>query len=116
MDVLWKSLVYSLRMLLKRPIATALMWTWYLLSQHPEVEARLHAEVDDVLGSGGPATFDDLPRLRYTESVLAESMRLYPPTWRLVRRAKGRCTACGYDCGGLAGDAAACPECGETRS
>lgn len=68
-------------------IATALMWTWYLLSQHPEVEARLHAEVDDVLGSGGPATFDDLPRLRYTESVLAESMRLYPPTWRLVRRA-----------------------------
>lgn len=68
-------------------IATAMMWTWYLLAQHPDVEARLHAEVDEVLASGGPATFDDLPRLRYTESVLAESMRLYPPTWRLVRRA-----------------------------
>jgi cytochrome P450 len=68
-------------------IATALMWTWYLLSQHPEVEARLHAEVDNVLGTGGPATLDDLPRLSYTERVLSESMRLYPPTWRLVRRA-----------------------------
>lgn len=68
-------------------IATAMMWTWYLLAQHPDVEARLHAEVDEVLAGGGPATFDDLPRLRYTEGVLSESMRLYPPTWRLVRRA-----------------------------
>lgn len=68
-------------------IATALMWTWYLLSEYPEVEARLHEEIDDVLGEGHPATFDDLPRLKYTEKVLAESMRLYPPTWRLVRRA-----------------------------
>lgn len=68
-------------------IATAMMWTWYLLSQHPEVEARLHAEVDEVLAAGRPATFDDLPRLSYTEKVLSESMRLYPPTWRLVRRA-----------------------------
>ena len=68
-------------------IATALMWTWYLLSEHPEVEARLHAEIDEVLSEGHSATFDDLPRLKYTEKVLAESMRLYPPTWRLVRRA-----------------------------
>ncbi len=68
-------------------IATAMMWTWYLLSQHPEIEERLHAEVDEVLRAGGPATFDDLARLPYTQSVLSESMRLYPPTWRLVRRA-----------------------------
>jgi cytochrome P450 len=68
-------------------IATALMWTWYLLSQHPEVEARLHAEVDAALATGGPATLDDLPRLSYSEQVLSESMRIYPPTWRLVRRA-----------------------------
>lgn len=68
-------------------IATAMIWTWYLLSKHPEVEARLHAEVDEVLADGGPATFDDIPRLPYTERVLSESMRLYPPTWRLVRRA-----------------------------
>jgi cytochrome P450 len=68
-------------------MATALMWTWYLLSENPEAEARLHAEVDEVLSLGGAATFDDLPKLRYTEQVLSESMRLYPPTWRLVRRA-----------------------------
>lgn len=68
-------------------MATALMWTWYLLSQNPEAEARLHAEVDEVLAGGNAATLDDLPRLRYTEQVLAESMRLYPPTWRLMRRA-----------------------------
>jgi len=68
-------------------MATALMWTWYLLSQHAEAEAKLHAELDAVLAGGGGPTFDDLARLPYTECVLAESMRLYPPTWRLVRRA-----------------------------
>jgi cytochrome P450 len=68
-------------------IATALMWTFYLLSGHAEAESRLHAELDRVLGDGRPATFEDLRRLPYTEMVLAESMRLYPPAWRLVRRA-----------------------------
>lgn len=68
-------------------MATALMWTWYLLSQHAEVEARLHRELDEVLTGGRPALFDDLKRLPYTERVLAEAMRLYPPTWRMVRRA-----------------------------
>jgi cytochrome P450 len=62
------------------------MWTFYLLSEHPEVEARLHAELDGALGDR-PATFEDLRRLPYTEMVLAEAMRLYPPAWRLVRRA-----------------------------
>jgi cytochrome P450 len=68
-------------------MSTTLMWTWYLLSQHKEVEERLHAEVDAALADGRAATFDDLKRLPYTECVIAESMRLYPPTWRLVRRA-----------------------------
>jgi cytochrome P450 len=67
--------------------ATALMWTWYALSQNPEAESRLHAELDEVLDGERPAGFEDLPRLRYTERVLCEAMRLYPPTWRLVRRA-----------------------------
>ena len=66
--------------------ANALTWTWYLLSQHPEVETRLHEEVDAVL-AGRPPTVEDLPRLRYTEMVLAEAMRLYPPAWVLGRRA-----------------------------
>src|SRR5215218_4797704 len=66
--------------------ANALAWTWYLLSQNREVEARLHAELDEVL-AGRPPTAEDLPRLRYTEMVFAESMRLYPPAWILGRRA-----------------------------
>jgi cytochrome P450 len=67
--------------------ATALLWTWYALSQNPEAEARLHEELDAVLDGERPAGFEDLARLPYTERVLCESMRLYPPTWRLVRRA-----------------------------
>lgn len=68
-------------------IATALMWTFYALSQNPEAEARLHSELDAVLEGGRAATFEDLKQLQYTERVLNEAMRLYPPTWRLVRRA-----------------------------
>ena len=65
--------------------ANALTWTWYLLSQHPEVEAKLHQEIDAVLGGRLP-TANDVARLRYTEMVFAESMRLYPPAWILGRR------------------------------
>jgi len=75
--------------------ANALAWTWYLLSQHPEIEARFHAEVDDVL-KGGLPTVEDFPRLRYTEMVLAESMRLYPPAWTIGRRALGDYQINGY--------------------
>jgi cytochrome P450 len=65
--------------------ASALTWTWYLLSEHPEVEAKMHAEVDSVLGGRHPS-FDDLPHLSYTRNILAESMRLYPPVWLMGRR------------------------------
>jgi cytochrome P450 len=58
--------------------ANALTWTWYLLAQHPDVEARFHAEIDSTLGGRLPSA-DDLPSLPYTRMVLAESMRLYPP-------------------------------------
>ena len=68
-------------------IATALMWTFYALSRNPSAESQLHAELDAVLEDGRAATFEDLKRLQYTERVLCEAMRLYPPTWRLVRRA-----------------------------
>jgi cytochrome P450 len=64
--------------------SNALTWTWYLLSQHPEIEARLHEELDAVLGGRLPE-FNDVAQLRYTEMVLAESMRLYPPAWAIGR-------------------------------
>lgn len=67
--------------------ANALTWTWYLLSQHTEVEAKLHAEIDAVLEGGRWPTVEDVPQLKYTEMVLAESMRLYPPAWALGRLA-----------------------------
>ena len=64
--------------------ANALTWTFYLLQQHPEVEARLVAELDAVLGERVP-TFQDLPRLAYTARVFDEAMRLYPPAWLISR-------------------------------
>ncbi|HWR37824.1 MAG TPA: cytochrome P450 [Clostridia bacterium] len=67
-------------------MAIALTWTWYVLSQNPDARERMYAEVDAVLGSRA-ATCDDLPKLRYTEMVLAESMRLYPPAWAMGRQA-----------------------------
>ena len=66
--------------------ADALTWTWYLLSQNPAAEAAFHAELDRVLGGRLPS-FQDLPLLRYTESVFAETLRLYPPAWGIGRRA-----------------------------
>lgn len=76
-------------------LANTLTWTWYLLSQHPEVEARLHAELKAVLGDH-PPTVEDLEKLTYTRAVLAESMRLYPPVWNLTRRAVADCEIGGY--------------------
>jgi cytochrome P450 len=67
--------------------ANALSWTWYLLSQHPEVERRLHQEIDAVLGGRAPE-LADLPQLRYAEMVFSEALRLYPPAWAIGRMVK----------------------------
>lgn len=67
--------------------ATALSWAWHLLAQHPQAEARLHAEVDAVLPDGRLPTLDDLPKLRFAEMVFYEALRLYPPAWIFVREA-----------------------------
>lgn len=64
--------------------AKALSWTFYLLGQHPDVEARLTMELAEVLNGCVP-TVEDLPRLPYTWMVIEESMRLYPPIWLLSR-------------------------------
>ena len=66
--------------------ANVLTWTWYLLAQHPTVEATLHAELESVLGGRLP-TETDISRLPYTRMVLTEAMRLYPPAWLMTRRA-----------------------------
>jgi cytochrome P450 len=68
--------------------ANALTWTWYLLSQSPDVERRLHDEIDAVLGDRLPEV-TDLPALGFVERVVTESMRLYPPAWIIGRRALG---------------------------
>jgi cytochrome P450 len=66
--------------------ANALTWSWYLLSQNPDAETRLHEELDAVL-KGRLPTLDHVPGLRYTEMVFSEAMRLYPPAWAIGRRA-----------------------------
>lgn len=75
--------------------AIALTWTWYLLSQNPEAERRLHAELDTVLGGRAPV-LDDFGRLPYTEAVFSESLRLYPPAWGIGRMALKHYEAVGY--------------------
>ncbi len=66
--------------------ANTLTWTWYLLSQSPEIERRLHAELNEVLGGRVP-TVADLPELKYTRMVIEEALRLYPPAPILSRKA-----------------------------
>lgn len=73
----------------------ALTWAWYLLSQHPHVAAKLHEELDRVLGDRLP-TYADLPNLPYTEMVIKETMRIYPPAWATSRQAIEDVTVGGY--------------------
>ena len=76
-------------------IASALTWTWYLLSTHPAAWRRLRAEVDEVLG-GRPPAVADLGRLAYTSMVVQEAMRLYPPIYLVLRRATADDEVGGY--------------------
>jgi cytochrome P450 len=75
--------------------ALTLAWTWYLIGKHPEVEKRFHAELDEVL-SGREATMADLRRLKFTEQIAKECMRLYPPAYGLGREAIDDCEIGGY--------------------
>jgi len=65
--------------------ALNLSWSWYLLAGHPEVERKLHAELDAVLGGRLP-TASDIPKLQYTDKIIRETLRLYPPAWRIFRQ------------------------------
>jgi len=64
--------------------ASALAWTWYTLSEHPEAREQIEQESRDVLAGRAPGV-DDLPRLGYTRRVIEEVLRLYPPTWLTAR-------------------------------
>jgi cytochrome P450 len=75
--------------------ALALSWTWYLLTQNPDAENKLHQEVDTVLGGKVP-TLKDVPLLIYTDRVIKESMRLYPPAWSLAREVANEFEVGGY--------------------
>jgi cytochrome P450 len=75
--------------------AIALSWACYLVAQNPNIEAKLVEELQAVLGGRVP-TPEDLPRLRYTEMVIKEAMRLYPAVWGIGRRAIGDCELGGY--------------------
>jgi cytochrome P450 len=77
--------------------AVTMTWVWYLLSQHPDEEAKLHAELDAVLGGRAP-TLEDLPKLVYTRMIIEETMRVYPPAPGLsVREAKGADQVSGFN-------------------
>jgi cytochrome P450 len=75
--------------------ASSLNWLWYLLSQHPEVERRLHAEIDAL--SALPATMSEISKVKYARQVIDETLRLYPPGWLLTRRSIAEDHIGGYD-------------------
>jgi cytochrome P450 len=66
--------------------ASALSWTWWLLAKNPKAETRLHEELHSLLAGRAPS-LEDLPKLAYTNYVITESMRLYPPAWGMARTA-----------------------------
>jgi cytochrome P450 len=66
--------------------ASSLTWTWYLLSQNPDIEKKFHTELESVLAGRLP-TIEDVPKLKYTKMIFTETLRLYPPIWLLIRQA-----------------------------
>lgn len=76
--------------------ALTLTWAWYLLAQHPETEARLWQELEEVIGKRQPEAAD-VPQLKFTEMVAKESMRLYPPAYVIGREAASACEIGGYE-------------------
>lgn len=84
-DYQWRYEVMTLFIAGYETVALALTWGLYLLSQNPEVESKLVAELQSVLG-GRPPSADDYPKLVYTEMVVKEALRLYPPVWFIGAR------------------------------
>ncbi len=78
--------------------ALALSWSFFLLGQHPDIGIRMAEEIAEIVGDRG-VTVDDLPKLKFTESVILESMRLYPPAWIIGRELVGAFEIKGYKFG-----------------
>jgi len=76
-------------------VSDAISWTWYLMAKHPDVRQKVEREVDSTLG-GRPTRFEDLLQLAYTERVIQESMRIYPPAWVFARTPVDDDVICGY--------------------
>jgi cytochrome P450 len=76
-------------------VSDAVAWTWFLMARHPGVRQRVEQEIDAILG-GRPARFEDLPELAYTDRVIQESMRIYPPAWVFARTPVDDDVICGY--------------------
>lgn len=79
------------------PPVVALSWIGFLLAQHPEIENRLYHEINQVLGDRPPEV-GDLPKLKYAECVVKETLRLYPPIWQIVREVVHDCDLNGIAC------------------
>ena len=75
--------------------ASGLNWTWYLISQHPQIEARLHAEIAAAAEVPSPS-LAEMEGLRFTRQVIDEALRLYPPGWVLSRRTVNADSLGGY--------------------
>jgi len=71
--------------------AACLTWTYYLLSQNPLVEQKVHQEVDSLFPNFEVPKISDIPKLEYTLKVIYESMRIYPPSWSIVRQTMKDC-------------------------
>ena len=76
--------------------AQMLAWTWYLLAENPEAEARLHEELHDVL-NGRPPQQSDFMKLPYLHALMQEALRLYPPAYIIARTSVEQCQIAGYD-------------------
>jgi cytochrome P450 len=66
--------------------ANTLNWAWYLLARHPEVEARVIKEAQEFMPDAAAVNFENATAMVYTQQVLEETLRLYPPVWLFTRR------------------------------
>lgn len=76
--------------------ATTLNWAWYMLSQHPQEEEKLHIEVDNNIAGDIP-TFEEVGQIPFSRQVIEEALRLYPPVWLYSRTAIADDNICGFD-------------------